>query len=433
MATDVSYYAKKSAQAQTTARRQPNNLSVLTLWPVFLVLPISEGLPTLGTALWTAAAFAVLLGHVALGRAARPSYPVLWSVAAYAAGLGALSSSANAIDIRGHLINAVPILLFLILGPYVLRYVAKSSPETVGKLVAGFLIGQAVSATSAVVQALGLSVLGYHVQLGRAPGLAGHPNTLGVMAGISIVVSIFLLSKGKGRRLPLVLVFLLNVGALLASGSVSALLACAVGVVIVFVAGRVPSRIPMLIAGGVALAFWGLTQLTAESGLLRGPVDRFKQVTGQTRETSTLDIRQNTYSFAWERIQKDPFFGAGLDNLSGATFNQITVTHNVLLRSWFQGGLGMGLAFALIYVVAAVVIVRAILHGTDAASAGVLAVIIAFSMTSAALQQGYFWLLMLGAWALIEPKLSSNPTGVDGASLLDIGARDRGAVRSGSR
>lgn len=400
MATAVSY-VKKPAKAQ---RKTPRNLKALTLWPVFLVLPVSEGLPATGTAAWTALAFAVLMGHLLFGKGGRPAYPKLWIMAAYLAALGALSSGSVAENLRGHLINAVPIVLFILLGPYVLRYVVKDDPGTAGKLVSAFLIGQAVSAGAAIAQMLGYTTFGHQLLLGRARGLAGHPNTLGVLAGVAIVLVIFLIAKGEGRRLLLVAAFLLNAAALLASGSVSALIACLIGVLVVLAAARVPLRVPILVAGGGALSLWALTQLTAESGALRGPMERFLQVTGQTSQASSLDIRQNTYAYAWEQIQKNPFYGAGLDDASGATFNNSTLTHNVLLRSWFQGGLGMGLAFALIYGAIVLMIIGAILQGMNAASAGVLAVIIGFSMTSAALQQGYFWLLIFGAWALVEPR-----------------------------
>ena len=141
----------------------------------------------------------------------------------------------------------------------------------------------------------------------------------------------------------------------------------------------------------------------AETELFRGPLERIRQVTGQTSQLSTWDLRQNTWDYAWEQIQRDPFYGAGLDNAAGATFDYVTLTHNFLLRGWFQGGLFAGAAFVLITAVCLWAIARALLQGRDAASAGVLAVILGFSMTSAALQQGYFWLLLLGAWAIIDP------------------------------
>ncbi|WP_309074493.1 O-antigen ligase family protein [Paenarthrobacter sp.] len=370
-------------------------------------LPFSEALPRTAYVLWTLLSLALLVLPL-LGRSRPQTAPLVWIFASLLAIVGILSSSTNAEDVQWHLITGVQLLAFLLLGPFGLRKLVANHPRSITVGVAAFMAGQSVSAMASFAQILGIPVFGYKALLGRAPGLAGHPNLLGIFAAIALVVSVYGLCR-EGKKAWLLLSLLVNVGGLLVSGSVSALIATGIGILVVMISARAPLKVPLLIAGGAALSLWALVQLTAETELFRGPVQRILQVTGQTNQLSTLDIRENTYAFAWDGIQKDPLFGAGLDDGSGATYDYITLTHNVLLRSWFQGGLGLFSAFALIYIAAVCLIVRSLVKGRDASSAGVLAVLVSFSMTSAALQQGYFWILILGAWALIEPTRQRPP------------------------
>ncbi|ELT45957.1 O-antigen ligase family protein [Arthrobacter nitrophenolicus] len=376
---------------------------------IFFVLPFSEALPAPAFLAWTGFVLAGIVGTVVLGYGKQPKYQGIWIASAFLALVGAVSASGETESLRGHLLYALQIIVFIAFGPFAIKCLA-AKPGLAAKAVAAFLLGQSISAGAAVAQASGMTVFGWKSALGRAPGLAGHPNIIGVLSGVAIVLFLFLIFKTKQRKLPLLCGLALNVAGLFISGSISALIACAIGVLIFMIAARVSFKVILTMATVVGAALWGTGQLAA-AGLLRGPAQRIAQVTGQTHEKSTLDIRQYTYEFAWQGIQRDPFYGRGLDTGSGATYDNITVTHNILLRAWYQGGLGTGLAIALIVAAIAWLIAGALFHGKDAASAGVLAVIIGFSMTSAALQQGYFWLLILGAWALLASSTADNQRG----------------------
>lgn len=393
---------------------------------IFLFLPFSEALPAAASAAWTLLVFGLLAACLVFGKLRRPVGKWVWFVAAYLAVVGVVTSTANADSIQAHIIIGVQIVAFLSLAPYALRYLA-TVEGLPAKAVTAFLVGQTISAGAAIGQAAGIASFGKLIN-GRATGFAGHPNIVGVLSSVAAVILIHLMFKTGKRKLLLTVALVVNIGALVASGSVSSLIACGVGVVVYMIAARVSWRVPLLLAGGVVVVLWGLAQLDS-SGVLRNPIERIAQVTGQTGAISTLDIRQYTYAFAWEGIQSDPLFGRGLDDKSGATFDMFTLTHNVLLRAWFQGGLAMGFAFAIVYVVLAFLIIRAIVKGVDSAPAGVLAVIIGFSLTSAALQQGYFWMLIFGALALVQPKLLSDPPSVAGTGLLDV-ERSPGATVS---
>lgn len=378
-------------------------LLVASFAVVFALLPVSEFLPgNIGT-LWLAATFALLLGTVFLFKVrTAPRFPSAWLSATCFAALGVVTASEAAIRPENHFSMGVQILFFMAIGPFAMSSLLQSSRPAGGAIAGGFLLGQSVSAGAAVFQAAGGTVFGAALLNGRASGLAGHQNILGVLSGAAFILALHIMMRRRGK-LMLLLVMALNLAGLLLSGSISALIATVAGTVVLLIAARVKARVPVFIGllgtGAVGLA----SNLAEDSELVRGPMDRIKQVTGQTSETATWDIRQNTYQFAWERIQRDPLFGRGLDDASGLTFDHVTLTHNLLLRSWMQGGLGMGAAFAIIYVIACIVVVRAVLKSGNALAAGLLVVMLGFALTSAALQQGYFWLAVLAAWALIEP------------------------------
>lgn len=374
---------------------------------IFLLLPFSEALPGLAATAWSVSVFGVIFAVAVLGKLQRPVGQMVWLTAAYLAVIGVVSSSIHADSLAGHMLIGAQVVFFIALGPYALRYLA-AVPGLQSAAAGALLAGQTVSALAAIIQASGTSVLGAKVLYGRAPGLAGHPNVVGVLSSVAIVVFLHLIFKSNRRKVLWMLGLIVNIGALLASGSISSLIACSVGVLVFMSAARVSVRVPLLITGGAAAALWGIGQM-GQAGIMRGPYERFLQVTGQTSAESTLDIRQNTYAYAWERIQTDPLFGRGLDYSSGATFDNVTLTHNVLLRAWFQGGLALGLAFAIIYCLIIGLAIHAIVRGVDAVIVGVMAVLVGFSLTSAALQQGYFWLLIIGALSLIERSTSAAP------------------------
>lgn len=390
---------------------------------MFFLLPFSEALPGGMSAIWSLAAIALVIGTVVFGQGRRPLYDGLWPTAAFLALAGVVSSSGAADGLRGHLIIGAQVFLFMSFGPFALRRLA-SAPRLSRIAVGAFLLGQSISAGVALAQASGVIVLGWKTENGRAPGLASHPNILGVLSGVAIVAFLYLLFRTEIRKIALIVGLAANVGGLLVSGSISSLSACILGVLVFMAAARVSMKVPVIMSVVCGAVLWVVAQLSA-AGLLRGPAQRIAQVTGQTTDASTLDIRQNTYAFAWNSIQRDPLFGRGLDSSSGATFDNVTLTHNILLRTWFQGGLSMGIAFALVVGAVAIVVIRSVVKGQNAAAAGVLTVVVGFSLTSAALQQGYFWLLIFGAWALIEPQQLRRRSGAPVAQPFDVG-RGRG-------
>lgn len=362
-------------------------------------LPVSYGLPPTWRAVWTLAVIATLLGLALLGRVSAPRGWRGWIAATYLAAISAVSASAASDDLAGHVKTAVLILSMWGLAPFVIAYLAQHSPRFLRSAAVTYVAAQTFSSLVALGQtATGGTVLGAATEFGRAPGLAGHTNILGLLGSIAVLLCATAYAK-RDHRVLAILCGGINFAAVVASGSLSALFALLGAALFAAIAHRV--RLRSIIALGVLLvvSFQAATVVSATLESFRSPFERILQTTGQTGEASTLQIREMTWQYAWQQIQLDPIFGAGLDDTSGATFDQITLTHNLPLRAWFQGGIALLVAVMVVYGLAARLIVRSIRLGHGAAEVGILAACVAFSLTSASMEQPYFWLPFLAAGA----------------------------------
>ncbi|MDE0545395.1 O-antigen ligase [Microbacterium sp. C7(2022)] len=295
----------------------------------------------------------------------------------------------------------VGLQLAILLGvaPFTLRGIYTADQRLMRWAAGAFVVGQSVSGLAGIAQVFGASPLGEAAANGRSPGLAGHPNVLGVMAVIAILVCVASIIRGYANRAFCFALLAVNVAGLLATGSLSSMSAGAFGVlVLLYAAGYRVLRIAFVAAIVVGFAIWflGIPEVALA---LRNPLDRFYQVTGQTEAISTLDIRAQTYDAAIAGIARDPLLGKGLSAESAASISSGTVVHNVLLRAWYQGGLVFGLAIGLIIAAALLVTVQAIVRRQNGLAASVMIAMLSFGMTSAFFEQAYYWLPVLAAWA----------------------------------
>lgn len=397
--------------ASTTSPIRPVSAQGFHIWPILcfasvVVMPINGILVGAASLVWTL----LVAGTVFVGAIFAARRPIAGDLSLIAGALVLVSTIAiwSTGDAFTHWRVGLQLSIYMAFMPWTLRGIFERSPAALWATIAGFLLGQSVSASAAVVQVMGVSVAGFGLVNGRAQGLAGNPNVLGLVSGVAAVVCAYLVLRSLGPRKLLVLTGLLNGAALIACGSISALIASVLGVLVLLAALRVPIRTPLLIAALGALVVWLLGRVGSGSEV-HTPLDRVRQVTGQTDRVATWLERQDSYQAALERIIVSPFAGQGLDDASGQ-LPGLMLTHNVLLRGWYQGGIGIGVAFLLVYGVLAFIILRAILRATDAIPAAILTVVVAFSLTSAALHQEYFWMLLSAAWALATPTANSGVT-----------------------
>jgi len=352
---------------------------------------------------------------VLAGRVGRPFGGPLWIIAAVLvliAGVVAGGQSNALASIR------VGIEFAAIIGtvPYVLRHFAMTERNWLRNAVVGFLAVQTISAGAGILQLwLGLDFWGFAANQGRANGLSGHPNVLGIMSTIAFLVLAHILRGSKGRTaFAVILALVVNAGALLATGSLSNMLALATGAAVLLIASRSTIRTILLTTVGAVLLvpLLGVFGVSISS-LTDGVESRIDVVSGQTGSQGSLEIRQQTWMSAWERIQVDPLLGAGLDSTNQAVYGT-TVVHNYLLHYWYQGGMSM-LVFAVIITLILVALVgRALIRGREAPQAAVITAIVTFAFTSAFYDQQHYWIPLLVAVAASGPRLSGSHTGLHG-------------------
>jgi hypothetical protein len=333
-----------------------------------------------------------------LGRTRRSPAPIVWLAALVLIPLAGIVSGTNS-SIIASFSTSLQLALLVGFGPFVLRYFVLEVPGFTKRAVAAFVLTQTFSAVVGILQVtIGFSILGVGDRGGRANGLGAHPNVLGLMAALAIIILVAVLWENK--RYSRVVVcggISLNLAALFMSGSLSSLLALGAGMVVLLIAKRASLKFLLLVA------FLGLaTEITGRNVtvLVGGIQERVDQVTGELGGLGSLEIRRRTWAMAWDKIQEDPIVGAGMDSTNQAVYGE-TVVHNYFLRYWYQGG-GLMLIFTVILSVFFIhVILRAIFRRIDILSAAIMTAMITFGYTSAFYEQQEYWLPIILAVATL--------------------------------
>lgn len=350
---------------------------------------------------WIPEAILVLLGAALIsGRTRSLPGAGVWIFAAGSVLVaGAVSGTSS--EMSSSIRTAAALAILIGLTPFVLRHYLLKSRLFARRVAIAFLLVQTLSATAAIAQVAGMTVLGASANSGRANGLAGHPNVQGLMCVIALVlVFVAHRSASSKHRLVLVLCGVVNFVALVATGSLSSLLSLVAAVVVLIAASRAGMR--TFFVGSACITGVVVIALTIgfDPSVLFAPVShRIDVVTGESDGVASLGIRQQTYAFAWDYIQQDPLVGVGMDPTNQGTFNGITVVHNYVLRAWYQGGLALVLAIAGISLLLIGRIVRAMITGEKSAEAAIVAAIIVFALGSAFYDQQQYWLPLIFATA----------------------------------
>lgn len=298
---------------------------------------------------------------------------------------------------------AVWLALLVALVPGCLLFQLRRTDRFAMFATAGFLIVQSISALAGVLQSVGVSVLGFAARGGRVNGLAYHPNILGLMAVLAVIVCLGLAVAGRGRRPILGSLIVLNIGVLLLSGSLSALLSLVVAL-LCFAAIVRPWMLVLgagaVLAIGVALVGVGGADPLA---VLPGVSDRAEEVVGASGEgVASFLVRLDTYGFAIDRIGESPIVGTGMDPAGQATVTDDLVVHMMILRAWMQGGIFFLVAVAGLVISLAMVAVRAAATRELVGAAAVVVAMLVFGMTSTFYNQPHYWLPVLASVAYLE-------------------------------
>ncbi|WP_430334167.1 O-antigen ligase family protein [Rhodococcus sp. ACT016] len=316
----------------------------------------------------------------------------------------------------------VGIKLGLLVGltPFIIRYYAVERESFMRSSIVGFLTVQSISAAVGIVQLTGASVAGLRANSGRANGLAIHPNVLGIMAAIAILVAFDLVHKTTGRNRTLAwAVIVLNVAALIGSGSLSSMLSLAAGAVVLLVATRATTKTVLRVCAAVVMCSALALALGYDPSVAIDPVEgRVNTVLGVSNDgVASLSIRESTYNFAIDHIRADPLIGVGMDSMHEGTFNGLTVVHNYLLRSWYQGGILLFATFVIISVAMLGLVGRSLATSRNGLQSAVIAAVIAFGLTSAFYDQQQYWLPLLFAVAVTNLPAARTATSESNTSL----------------
>lgn len=256
--------------------------------------------------------------------------------------IGSLLSVQNSSDVQGSIYTLVRFVYWTI-GWFLLAALCLRTERQVNLATQLWVASIALSGAAAVAQlAWGSTVIpgaaaGFG---GRVTGLAPDVNALGGMCAVALVPALSLMDvpgEGLVRQLWHALVLALVCAGLLLSGSIGGLVAAVVAVAVWVLLGGAGRRslatLAVIAAGGILASGWA-----AVLGLPL-PIDRIGAVLAPAGDPrASLYGRFEGFDLAWRQITTSPIIGVGFDPANSVSFPGGAV-HNVLIGTWFQGGL----------------------------------------------------------------------------------------------
>lgn len=297
---------------------------------------------------------------------------------------GALSAG-RAVAVGEHLVAVAQAVFTVAALPWVARVVLRR--EDVERVLLYFVAGGALSALAAAAQLRwGVEIPNSIAVGGRAAGMNVHPNQQGVTLAIASIVVLALVVHGRGSRRVLLGGVVCLVGLVL-SGSVSAMIAAAVGVFVVLARRGVRTKTLAGIALVIAVSLLAPGLFGAQS-----PMERVLSSTGRTG-INTVDTRTESAEAALAEVWRSPFIGDGLDEGSTFQYNNEVATHNFVLLAWVQGGILTVVAFVLVAGYALAVLWRR-RSALGEAIMGSLAVGLVYGMSAPMLFERYLFVVI---------------------------------------
>ena len=388
---------------------------------LFVGAPVLRPLVGTTTADWLFAASLVSVGVESLvGRAPTFRLPSFWLLAG--GGLVALASLLSAVtsSTPGSALGAgVKFLAVTVVWIWLGALVLEGVDQVCIAVLAWSISAAAASMAGFVQLAFGDVIVGTTPSYHRMTGLGGQVNEFGAITAIVLIplVGLLVLTRGRDRRL-LVVIGLLLISGLLLSGSLSAFAGLLVGAVVgVALAGRPFLRAlaqrRILIGIGVAAAvLCGALAVAVANGLVTAPwrhliASTSDGGTGSASQQGSFWFRIHTYKAGWRTVKAHPIFGAGL-NPDALGLIHGTYVHDTLLGAW--AGLGflamVGVVLCLVAPFAAAVgllrmrlDVRPLVVGLT----GGAAAFTVYALANPALYRRYCWVPTLLLIALAQP------------------------------
>ncbi|QEG43005.1 O-antigen ligase family protein [Roseimaritima ulvae] len=183
----------------------------------------------------------------------------------------------------------------------------------------------------------------------RMAGLA-HPNGLGRLAMLSVILSLALVRRGHCHRRWLLLIVALGLATAAMAFSRTAILAGAAGLLVLFL-DRLPTRRGVLMglaAMVIGLTGWLAVELTTGSDVLGRLLVATGTKTGHLDELTSATGRTAIWSEALRLSSQRPITGYGLNSGPVLLTDFSQHTHNMLLHPLLSGGILAGGLMAVI-------------------------------------------------------------------------------------
>ncbi|MGX6446641.1 O-antigen ligase family protein [Patulibacter sp. S7RM1-6] len=227
---------------------------------------------------------------------------------------------------------------YLFLAWFAASAVVLRRAEHVVSAMSWWVASAAISSVWAVGQRLSVVPIGPDEAGGRVAGLMEHVNDLGILCAIALIPAVHLAWR---RRTLWSVVAAGAVGAGLAlSGSVGAALAGGAAVIVAATSRDLAPAMRLgLLVAAVVLAG------AAASGTLEGTqFTRFSDGSPSAvgNAQGTLQTRIDVFAAAFDRVERSPFIGVGLDpqssELYSPTSGSVHAVHNLFLGRWYESG-----------------------------------------------------------------------------------------------
>jgi O-antigen ligase len=257
--------------------------------------------------------------------------------------LGGIVSSIGAVAPNASL-EVVLRVVYLTLAWFWLATIVLRSRAQLETAVLVWVISASLSASGAVAQFFyGPVIPGGDVHWGRMTGFTPHFNNLGGLAATAFVPALMLATDSRRRswRLIAVCCLLLLVAGMMLAGSVGGFLAAVVSTIVWLALRGVTARTVTIFVVAALAGVWLVSAVGYTNA--PSPLKRVVSVTSKDvpeNQGGTLYSRLDVYGAAWDRIERQPFVGVGLDpESSERALDSDLAVHNIIINPWFSAGL----------------------------------------------------------------------------------------------
>jgi O-antigen ligase len=176
----------------------------------------------------------------------------------------------------------------------------------------------------------------------RYGGPTGHPNSLGYLSAMALLLCLATVATNPWRRAPAPLFgMLVCAAALLVSGSRGALLGVVAGSMVIILFANAGERRRVVLVIATCLATLIVASKAANWGPQMNPLNRLMESVQPRRSFEADWQRAHDLQLSQRLLSHDPLTGYGMENIDAIeppTKGAFHLPHFILLQSWVAGG-----------------------------------------------------------------------------------------------